>query len=220
MKLLLILFFVAQVLYAVENYELFGQFQSLYGTTGNILNPSTEVLDRKKVSLGLNKFNVGVTYGLFKNFELGVHFNLKELTPIKALDSENLERKLDELSFHSKLKILSGDGLNFAVGHMRSIVYCVFGRYFPEFYDITFEGGVRIKYWTEPGEKIKIFMSLLQTQSGHRFIYDFEDTNGLNSFGWRFLLSPEVALDLFLNDFLRYRTFFDNFYFGVSIVWE
>jgi len=217
-KLFLTLLLAAQVLCAVENYELFGQFQSLYGTTGNIVNPSPEVLARNKVSLGLNKFNVGVTYGLFKNFELGVHFNLEELTPI-VFDSENLERKLDEISFHSKLKILSGDDFSFAVGHRRSVVYCVFGRYLPEFYDITLNVGLRIKYWLEPGEKIKIFMSLLQTQSGQRFIFDFDDTTGSSHFGWRFLLSPEVALDLFLKDFLRYRSFFENFYFGVGIIW-
>lgn len=206
----------------VENYEYFGQFQSLIGFTGNIVNPAPDILERRTFSLGINKFNVGVTYGLLKNIECGIHFNLKELTPFMAFNAENIDRKLDEISFHSKLKILDSGryDYNFSVGHRRSVIYCTADKYFPEFYDITVGAGIRIRYRDPPGEKIKPFFSLLQTQAGHRFIFDFNSVDSSSNFGWRFLLSPEVALDLFVTDILRYRTFFDNFYFGANIVWK
>lgn len=209
-------------LFAVENYEYFGQFQSLKGYTGYISNPSSEILNKKSISFGLNKFNIGITYGVFKNFETGVSFDLKQLTPITALDWENLKRKSEEFSFHSKLMLVDEDdyGFNFTVGHRRAALYCVIGKYLPQLYDITLELGVDIRYWTLPGDKFKSFFSFLQTQSGHRFIFAFEDIKSSVSFGWRFLLSPEVAMDVFLVDALRYKAFFENVYYGVSIVWQ
>ncbi len=206
---------------AVENYKYFGHFQSLVGYTGGIINPSSGTVGKKQVSLGLNKFNVGVLYGLTENIETGIHFNLKQLTPLTAFDSDNFRRKADEISLVSKVKIFSeyDYGFDMSLGHRRSVIYWMAERYFPQFYDITIAGGVRVYYNEPPERKSKMFFTLCQSQEGHRFIYDYDDSDSSQNLGWRFLLSPDVAFDVFVVDFARYRSFFENVYFGVSIIW-
>ncbi|PKN01498.1 MAG: hypothetical protein CVU77_05225 [Elusimicrobia bacterium HGW-Elusimicrobia-1] len=218
---ILLLFFCAVTARAVENYEYFGRFQSLRGYTGGIINPNADILSKKKISLGINKFNVGVLWGITDGIETGVHFNLRNITPFTAFDSENLGRKADEISFVSKVRLFDERdyGFDFALGHRRSVVYWVLERYFPEFYDITLSGGIMVRYRDDPGNKTKLFFTLHRTRAGHRFIYDFDDSDSSQNIGWRFLLSPDVSLDLFLTDFTRYSGFFDNFYFGASIIW-
>jgi hypothetical protein len=218
---ILLLFFCAVTVRAAENYEYFERLQSLRCYTGGIINPNAGILDKRRISLGLNKFNVGVLWGITDGIETGVHFNLRDITPFTAFDSENLDRKADEISFVSKVRLFDERdyGFDLALGHRRSVVYWVLERYFPEFHDITLSGGLMVRYRDDPGSKTKVFFTLHQTQSGHRFIYDFDDSDSSQNIGGRFLLSPEVSLDLFLTDFARYNGFFNNFYFGVSIIW-
>ena len=205
----------------LENYKYFSHFQSLVGYTGGIINPNCGTVGKKRVSLGLNKFNVGVLYGLTNNIETGLHFNLKQLTPFTAFDDENFRRKADEISIDSKIKIFSEDdyGFDMALGHRRSVIYWVAERYFPGIYDITISGGFRVYYNGAPSEKTKLFFTLTQTQEEHRFVYDYDDSVSSQNIGWRFLLSPDVSFDVFVIDFTRYRNFFENVYFGVSVIW-
>lgn len=211
------LLFASSALFASENenYEYFIDAQSLNGPTGNIETFSTRVVPRGTWSFGLHRFMGGMNYGLFGNFETGIHTDIKKVTPYTAFDSDNTERKLDEISFHTKYRLLKEGEypIDLSAGHYRDAFYLVCGKLFDRYEFTSVQGGIS---WSE--NDVNSFFALTQSLSYQQAILEARPEADKYNFGFRFLLSPEMKLDLFLNDVSHMRNiFFDNFFFGLTI---
>ncbi|MBN1621769.1 MAG: hypothetical protein JW871_04175 [Endomicrobiales bacterium] len=214
-KILITLLLLPSIANAVENYKYFMEAQSLKGPTGNINTISTKTLSHKQWSMGLHRFFMGLNYGVLPNFETGLSFNLKDVTPLTSLDKDNVDRKMDEFSLHTKYQLLKEENypLDITLAQRRDTFYLIAGKYFSQLWDSTLQGGIHLE-----GDKLLTFFSFSQTKSSEQFIFDYEPKNNQYNLGWRFLLSPEMKLDFFLTDFTRIKNiFFDNFIFGITL---
>lgn len=210
----LIIFIPLQVS-AVENYKYFSEAQSLLGPTGNIKTFSAKILPYKMWSFGLHRFFIGINYGALPQVETGISFDLKEMTPLFPMDQANIERKKEEISFHSKYRIIKEEmhKVDIALGQKRGTFFITAEKFFSTLWDTTLQGGLSWK-----GQKVFTFFSLSQTKSWERFILDYKSEDNQYNVGWRFLLSPEMKLDFFLIDVTRLKNiFFDNFVFGITV---
>ena len=204
--------------WAYENYEYFSKSQSLYGPTGNISSFSTKTLNRRQLCLGLHKFFIGIGYGIYEDVEIGLSWDLKQLTPLLPLDAASIERKKQEISFHSKLRMLKeerGDLFDLTLAQRRGAFYLIAGKLFESFKDLTFQYGVAAE-----GDRYESFFSLTRSLSYEQFICDYDPWEHRFNVGWRFLLSPEMKLDFFLTNCTEIKNiFFDNFVFGITITY-
>ena len=186
------------------------------GPTGYIYIPSSKVLPHKSWSFGLHRFVCGIDYGIFEDTEIGINFDLKNMSPLFPLDDANIKRKQDEISLDSKIRILKEEEhpLDVTIGQRRDLIYLSFQRFFYELWDINATGGLS---WQ--GNKLYGFFGMSHALSTEQFLLDYDPIRNQYNLGWRFLLSPEMKLDFFLVDFTRIRNiFFDNFYFGLTVV--
>jgi len=199
---------------AHENYQYFNTAQNLTGHSGNIQTPSVYTLDKDEWSFGLHRFVPGINYGFLKDFEAGISFDLRKVTPISSIDSENLTRKTDEFSIQSKYRVIKENmyPLSITLAQKRGTFYAIFGKYLPDFFDLNVEGGM---LWES---KLECFWSVTLSQSMEQFIFDYNPINDNYSFGWRFLASPEMKLDFFMIDITKPKNILlDNFMFGITI---
>ncbi|MFH1368879.1 MAG: hypothetical protein ABII64_07120 [Elusimicrobiota bacterium] len=217
-KIILSAFFLvlSQNLSASENYQYFTEAQSLKGSTGYIHTFSTRVMPKNMVSFGLHRFICGINYGFFRDFEAGLNFNLKEISSMPAFDQPNIERKMDEVFLTSKLRILREEEhpLDVSLGTHRDTIYLAGGKFFRNFHSITAQGGVA---WNR--RETETFFAITESLTWQQAILEFEPEKNICNLGWRFLLSPEMKLDLFLQDFTHIsNVMFNNFIFGITIV--
>jgi hypothetical protein len=203
-------------LYAVENYDYFIESQSCNGPTGNIETPSTRVLQHGDWSLGIHRFIVGVDYGLFRNFELGINFDLKDMSPLFPMDRENLDRKSREISLHSKYRILREEEhpLDVSIGQRRDTFYLTAGKLFENLRNTTLQAGL---LWER--HRLSTFFAVDTVSPNRQLLFDYNPVNDHCNIGCRFLVAPEIKLDFFLTDIARIKNIlFDNFMFGLTVV--
>lgn len=204
-------------LLATENYIYFMRLQNLVGMTGTILTPTSFVLSEGQYSFGLHQFNIGLAYGLSKKVEIGTNFNLRNLSSLTGDIARDLEIKSQEISLMAKCRIYNFNSRGgFALAQYRDNTYLIASRYFPNFYSLTFSGGLVSQLWKL--QTPQVVFSITQTQSMEQFILDYDGLQNRFSFGWRFLLAPDVCLDLFMTDINHYQQLFTNFIFGIIMV--
>lgn len=224
MKKLQLLFFAGLVFISEsfaatgqQNYPYFIRLQNLVGMTGTIFTPTAFILPESHYSFGLHQFNIGLAYGLSKKIEIGTNFDLRRLSSFTGDVPKDLEVKAEEISLTGRYRFYNF-GLNggLALVQYRDNTYLVASRYFSDFYSLTFSGGLVSQLWKR--ENPALFLSLTQTQSMEQFVLDYDGLADRWSFGWRFLLSPDVCLDLFMTDITHYQQLFSNFIFGIIMV--
>lgn len=209
-------FLALSQLQATENYKYFIEAQSLKGPTGYIYTYSPKTVPEKLWSFGLHRFEPGINYGALRNFEAGFGFNLKEMSPLFPVNQENINRKRDEIFTHAKYRVLreKEHPADFSVGYRKDELYFVAGKYLPNLENLTFNAGVA---WEN--KEFSSFFSLTYSLSWEQVILDFEPDKDRYNVGWRFLLSPEMKLDLFMADITHLdNIFIDNFIFGLTVV--
>ncbi|MDI6641808.1 MAG: hypothetical protein QME68_05805, partial [Elusimicrobiota bacterium] len=132
-----------------DTYPYLINAQSLNGYTGNIITPSPHTVEKNKFALGLHGFKVGLNYGIIPSGEVGVNFNLKELTA-----SENFIQKISTtVAFHAKYNILNQYSkkhyFDFSVGIYRGVFYFVFGKRFENLFNTEIESGIETSFVKE-----------------------------------------------------------------------
>lgn len=213
---LIVLTVLCQNLSADENYSYFIESQSLKGSTGYIHTFSTRVVPNNTFSFGLHRFNCGINYGLLPGIEVGTNFNLQQITSVSSLDQENFERKAEEIFFGSKFRIMKEHEypVDVSLGTYKDNIYLVTGKYFEDFDSITLQGGVT---WNR--DETHTYFTLTESLGWQQAIIEFEPDIDTYNIGYRFLLSPEIKLDFFIQDLTHIKNFFfNNFVFGITIV--
>ncbi|HCJ66964.1 MAG TPA: hypothetical protein DHV62_06470 [Elusimicrobia bacterium] len=196
-------------LHAKDYYSYFYDAQSIRGGSGKIINPSTQTVAYRNWALGLHYFQLSLSYGLFPGEEIGIFFNLKELS----------EKKFDlkKISFHTKYQFLNWEEKHhsFACGWQNDHFYLVSDKFFPSLSRWGLLLGLSI---LGENKKIKIapFSTIYQTPRMSMFTFDYNAEENTYNLGWRFLLSPKVKFDLFLIDLGKIKDI-NNFVFGVTL---
>jgi hypothetical protein len=217
--LLVLLLAVPTVLCAEDTYMYFTEAQSLNGYTGYIDNFSTKTVPERKISFGLHRFMAGVNYGFMKFAEAGLNTDLKNFTAMPSLSQENIDRKLDEVSLSLKYRVLREEEhpLDVTIGSHRETFYAAAGKFFPalrQMRRVSVQGGIS---WNR--RDFDTFITITESLDWQQTIFEFAPTKDIYSFGWRFLVSPEMKLDFFLKDFKHLNNIlFNNFVFGMTIM--
>jgi hypothetical protein len=203
---------------AQENtYKYFCEAQSLCGPSGCIHTFSPYVLPCKNWSFGLHIFLLDANYAPIKNFETGIACNMKELLPIDSPNKKSANIN-DTCSLHAKYSFSDqlSNVVDAAAGFYRDSLYCVAGK---NFY-VKFLNDVGIYSSISLNKSaVKSAFVFTQTMSLQQLIIELQPQDNIHNFGYRFLLSPEMKLDLFFTDFTHIRNIFlDNFVFGLTMV--
>ncbi len=211
------LFAACHYVHAKDYYPYFFDAQALHGGTGKIINPSTKTVTHKHFVLGIHRFDLSISYGLLPSSEIGLFFDLKEVS------KEKFDFK--KIHFHSKYQFIQQESkyLDFSVGWKKKHFYLTTAKFFPSLYRWGIIFGLQL-----PKEEKKIgvypFITIFQAMKWSMFILDYNTNEQMNSsgrtacIGWRFLLSPRIKLDLFLVDLKKIKNInFNNFVFGLTI---
>lgn len=191
--------------------------QSLYGGTGQITLPSTQVVKVNKYSWGIHQFNIAASYGIIPNCEIGVFFDLNKMGQINStLDLWNW-LKSEQVMFQTKYQLLSQGiyPIDLAAGIRGSEIYLAGSKKIV--YSLIPELGIFLR--KENNEmKLGPFFSVSKVMPYSAFLFDYDYIRNECSLGWRFLLSPKIKFDFFLiNIGLMKNLLFDNFVFGLTL---
>lgn len=196
-------------LYAKDYYPYFFDAQSLTGGSGKIFNPSTKTAGYNCFALGVHSFQLSISHGFPYQGEWGLFFDLKEVT------KEQFDLK--KIYLHAKYQIVHRkEGyFDLALGWKEDYFYLVSEKFFPQFYRGELLMGLSLP---KENDEIKVypFFAFSQNIKSQMFILEYNSKKDVYAFGWRFLLSPKIKLDLFLIDLQKIKDI-NNFVFGLTL---
>jgi len=218
--LLFFCFISAPSIYGKELVEYFDNAQHIYGGTGQIVLPSTKVVNRSKYVFSIHGFDINAVYGIYEKCEVGVFFNLKTLSSLISMG--NIQEKIREIYFHFKYQIFKIDEfpleISCGIHGLGPTVYLVVSRKIKNYYSYI---GVFFKQDTNL--YLKPFFSISIIRGMSMFVVDYRADDETLHLGWKFLLSPKIKFDINfvkineIKNLIQLRDiFFNNFIFGLS----
>lgn len=191
--------------------------QSLRGYTGYVVAPSARTLPYKNASVALHQFVLGIAGGWPREGELGVSFDLLDITPITPFTRDTYRERAPHVNLHGKYRFVRQErhGLDMAVGQWRRSTYLAVGL--PQKWGLQVEGAASMRRrstesWEESG-----FGVLSYTLGVQRIYAEYEAHPGTFNAGWRALLSDAIRLDISLTRIGKAQPFFDRLFFGLTI---
>ncbi len=214
--LFLILFFtITSFIEArILRYKYFAESQRISGSCGKIYSVNTYTLDKNKFSLTLHRFDISANYGATENAEIGLAFNLQDLQDFSKL-SNNLTKISPYVKYHI-INSVKNYPFDLGIGIYRTSVIIVFEKLLPNLYATSL--AVNLNFSLDTQQKFFYTFTVSKYTRWVELIFDSNITNEYYAIGSRYLLTPEIKLDLFFIDLKNITNIlFDNFIFGITI---
>ncbi len=198
----------------ILRYKYFAESLRLEGSCGKIYSINCWTLKKNKVLLGLHRFDVVINYGVLKNAEVGIKFNLKEQQDISKIN-QNITLIFPYVKYHI-IDSKKNEPFDLSLGFYKTVGFLSVEKLLPEFFSTSFLTNFFLSFYEK--QKFSYSFSISKYTKWVEFIIDINPVEELYATGVRTLLTPDIRLDLFFVDLKNvYNLVFYNFIFGLSI---
>jgi hypothetical protein len=210
-------FFISFLESKILRYKYFAETQCMKGGSGKIYSMNSYTLEKNKLSFALHRFDMSFNYGATENAEVGLAFNLNELQ-----NSSNFSEGIKKVSPFLKYHILNSSyesPFDLTIGFYQTNGIVVLEKLLPKIFVTSI--ATNLNFALDKQQKFSYTITLSKYTKWVEFIFDSDITNENYSFGTRYLLTPEIKLDLFVHDLKNITNIlFDNFIFGITVKFD
>jgi hypothetical protein len=191
---------------------------TIFGPLGYTEVPSAKELPYKDIAFSVNRYVVGTLFGWPKNTELGMSFDLTQVTPVTPLTRKTYKDRAPHLNFHGKYQLLDerSDKINLAMGFWRRQYYMMASpRPWKKMWRA--EAGAIYKRRTEGHYNVGGLAALSLTAGFQRVSLDYDSADRAVGAGFRYLLSDHIRININVKDIGLAGGFFDHFVLGLNV---
>lgn len=211
-----------------EYYGYLINAQSLIGATGNLITPSPYTVPDGTLTFGIHRFILGLGYGCNKNWEMGLSFNLRQVSSIEEQSTPLVQTEGEQRTiFHAKYSFTRNKLDKKAVNIASGIYFMNFANQYSFTGTYYVVGSAQLSSWVNTlfqfgtdlsDNKLAYFFTFLYPPTKYSlFILEYKTRTGEGSFGWRVLLAPDVKFDIFLKSTGTIKDWFSTLVFGLTL---